>query len=98
MSQLAKVGSIGAGKCYCHSTPKTMTGVITTGSLDTKSNGVSNATVGSVVVGLCGHTGVITTGSDKIRINGIPAARVGDAFAGCFVGVIIAGSEDTLGT
>jgi len=89
----ARIGDIGKGICTGHSSPISMTGVIMTGALISKVEGIPVARVGDIVKGACGHIGIISTGSSKSNTEGPATARVTDEFTGVFSGTIITGAS-----
>jgi len=97
MAKIARLTDLFDGICTCHSTPIPMKGTIVTASENVKINGLGVARLTDVVLGQCGHTGKIVSASENMNANGLGIARVGDAVDGCLKGVIVTGSDDTIG-
>jgi uncharacterized Zn-binding protein involved in type VI secretion len=98
MPPQSRIGDIGVGICCCHKDPKciAMVGPIITGSPNHLTNGISSARFGDMILGYCGHPGTIITSSGTARINGFGSARIGDNFVGCFTGILVQGSPNTI--
>jgi len=98
MPPQSRIGDIGVGICCCHSDPTCigMVGPLITGSFNTLTNNIPSARIGDMVIGFCGHPGFMVTSSATAFINSRGAVRIGDLFVGCFTGVIIQGSPDTI--
>ena len=82
MSGIARINDTVSGICSSHSSPRSVTGKITTGSIKICCENLSVARVGDLVSFDCGHKGIINSGSDKIFCENIPVAREGDTVVG----------------
>ena len=95
MSEIARLTDIFAGVCVCHLAPIPMGGTIITASGDTNANQLGIARLTDIVLGYCGHIGMIVSASGDINVNDLGMARRGDAVAGCLIGAIVTGSENS---
>ena len=97
MSAHARIGDVFVGVCCCHPPIPCIgsAGVIVTGASNTATENSSDARVGDIGIGFCGHPTVIVSGSGTVSIEGNSNARVGDAVAGCITGIIVTGASKT---
>ena len=97
MAANVRTGDVFAGTCCCkpHTHCVSMTGIIVSGSKNVESKNKSNAAVGDIGVGACGHMTMIISGSKTVKINNKANARVGDVVAGCINGILISGDKKT---
>jgi uncharacterized Zn-binding protein involved in type VI secretion len=93
MPATSRITDLGSGICSCHKNPKSVTGIIITGSADHTVEGLGVSGIGGIVICSCGHPSIIisTTKMDNTT-NGIPKAEVGSVFVSCPVGVLITGA------
>lgn len=91
---VSRVTDMWIGICCCHSKPTCipMGGFIITGSSDAVSAGLSNARVGDITIGYCGHVGMVVTGSGSNLTNSLGKSTTGSVVTGCNIGMVITGS------
>lgn len=93
MRQVARTYDIIVGTCYCHDTPRSVTGIIQTGAIISFSSNQQIARIGDICVANCGHTAIIATGSDKVFVENKGIAHITDQIVGCVKGIIASGDE-----
>jgi len=100
MSSHARIGDVFVGVCCCHPPASCVgaAGIIVTGASNVTTENSSDARIGDIGVGFCGHPTVIVSGSDTVTIEGDSNARIGDAVAGCIIGAIVTGASKTTNT
>jgi uncharacterized Zn-binding protein involved in type VI secretion len=91
MSSISKIGDIATGTCYAHKSPRSVTGVISTGDGTVVSDNIATACVGDTVVFNCGHTGVIVTGINNCTINNKAIAHIGSSVVGPMIATVVTG-------
>jgi len=96
MRQVARVGDIAVGTCFCHQTPISVTGVIVNGSGVVFSNNKAVARLGDNVIFSCGHSGVIASGSGIVFSDNIGVAHINDIVVGCMQAIIVSGDGTVL--
>ena len=96
MPPQARIGDLAVGYCICHPSPIPMVGILVTGSPDTITNSLPTSRLTDVTISACGHPGLMVTSSGVAFVNSLGAVRLGDVFAGCFNGLIVTGSPDTI--
>lgn len=96
MSLQSRMTDIGIGTCCCCCSCASSAGLIITSSTNHLCNGLGVARFSDIVVGNCGDTGILIQTSQLASTNALGRARFGDSFVGCFSGIIIQGSMNTL--
>ena len=100
MSGIARVGDIciGIGSHGHICCPHNLTGIIISGSPNTKCNNSPMARVSDIVIHTCPHCGVGVTlsGTTITHCNNKPIHRIGDiVFFTCGIGITVTGSTNS---
>ena len=98
MPPQSRIGDLGVGICCCHPPIPCirMVGPLIQGSPNHRTNGIPSSRLGDMIIGYCGHSGFMISSSATARINGLGAVRIGDNFSGCFTGILVQGSPNTI--
>lgn len=93
MKAVCRIGDIATGICYAHDSPRSVTGHVTTGSLNTFCNRIAIGRTGDSVLFDCGHTGTIQSTSIN-QCNGLSIAKITDPVVGPMNANLISGSPN----
>ena len=93
MPATSRITDVGVGVCAKHDSPKSVTGIIITGSVNHTVENLGVALLMGIVMCSCGHAAPIVY-SVKVdnTTNSLPKAHVGSQFVGDPVGVIVTGA------
>jgi len=93
MPATSRITDVGVGVCTAHDSPKSVTGIIITGSANHTVENLGVALLMGIVVCSCNHVAPIVF-SVKLdnTTNNLPKAHVGSQFVGDPVGIIVTGA------